>query len=252
MVSVGNEQMNKELIKVFNNNQFGNVRVVLIKVNGEVEEPYFVGKDVAEALQYSEPHKAITRHVDEDDRMKHPIMDDIGRNQEVWIINESGIYALAMSSKLPAAKEFKRWITKVVLPSIRQTGQYNLYEDISAELKAILMHDKKLQLVENRIGNLENTMTIDYGQQLELKELGARIVVKKLGGKDAPAYRKVGKKAFEEIWRYYKRVMQINSYRNTPVAELDKAKQVLENWEPTEDLQLMILGSNTRFQAKEA
>lgn len=90
-------------------------------VNGE---PYFVGKDVAEILDYKEPNKSIVRHVDEDDRMKHPITDNIGRTQEMYIINESGLYSLILKSKLPQAKEFKRWVTSEVLPNIRKHGAY--------------------------------------------------------------------------------------------------------------------------------
>lgn len=108
----------KEL-QVFNHEEFGEVRA--LELGGE---PWFVGKDVAEKLAYNEPNKAITRHVDEDDRIKHPIKDNLGRTQRSWIINESGLYSLILSSQLPRAKEFKRWVTSEVLPSIRQNGGY--------------------------------------------------------------------------------------------------------------------------------
>lgn len=98
------------------------VRTVVIN-----NEPYFISKDVAEVLGYLEPHKALSRHVDEDDRMKHPITDDLGRLQKTWIINESGLYSLILSSKLSNAKKFKRWVTSEVLPSIRKTGSYGKY-----------------------------------------------------------------------------------------------------------------------------
>lgn len=86
-------------------------------------EPYFVGKDVAEILAYKEPNKAITRHVDEEDRTKHPIPTK-GGTQDSYIINESGLYSLILSSKLPQAKEFKRWVTSEVLPAIRKHGMF--------------------------------------------------------------------------------------------------------------------------------
>ena len=105
-------------LKIFENEQFGSIRTVMIN-----NEPWFVGKDVAEILAYNEPHKAITRHVDEEDRTKHPILSN-GGMQESWLINESGLYSLILSSKLPTAKEFKRWVTSEVLPSIRKTGTY--------------------------------------------------------------------------------------------------------------------------------
>lgn len=106
-------------LKIFNNEEFGQVRTIVIN-----DEPWFVGKDVAEALKYNEPHKAIQRHVEEDDRMKHPVTDSTGRTQEVWIISESGLYALIFGSKLESAKRFKYWVTSEVLPTIRKTGGY--------------------------------------------------------------------------------------------------------------------------------
>ena len=107
-------------IQIFNNNQFGQVRTTII--NGEV---WFVGKDVAEALGYTKPRNAIATHVDEEDKgaLKQGTL---GGAQEMTIINESGLYSLTLSSKLPSAKKFKRWITKEVIPSIRKTGSYNM------------------------------------------------------------------------------------------------------------------------------
>lgn len=109
--------MNKP--EIFKNTEFGTVRVVMIN-----EIPWFVGKDVAEALGYNEPHKAIQRHVDEDDGMKYPITDSTGRKQETWLINESGLYSLILGSKLESAKRFKKWVTSEVLPSIHKHGIY--------------------------------------------------------------------------------------------------------------------------------
>lgn len=99
--------------------EFGELRTV--EIDGE---PWFVGKDVAAALGYNEPHKAVQRHVDKDDGMKRPVTDSTGRKQETWLINESGLYSLILSSKLPSAKEFKHWVTSEVLPSIRKNGAY--------------------------------------------------------------------------------------------------------------------------------
>lgn len=98
-------------IKVFENTEFGSVRT--IEVNNE---PYFVGKDVAEILGYSNPRKAIIDHVDEEDKTDGvTIRDSIGREQNPICINESGLYSLILSSKLPTAKKFKHWVTSEVL-----------------------------------------------------------------------------------------------------------------------------------------
>nr|DAH19640.1 MAG TPA: repressor domain protein [Caudoviricetes sp.] len=103
---------------LFTNAEFGNVRV--LEIDGE---PYFVGKDVAVALGYKDSSDAIKKHVDNEDKLSRRFADS-GQNREMYIINESGLYSLILSSKLPKAKEFKRWITAEVLPVIRKTGGY--------------------------------------------------------------------------------------------------------------------------------
>ena len=110
----------KNDIQIFNHESFGNIRMMM----GENGQPFFVGKDVAKALGYDQTDKAIRRHVDEDDRTKHTVVDSKGRSQQTVIINESGLYSLVLSSKLPQAKAFKRWVTAEVLPQIRLTGGY--------------------------------------------------------------------------------------------------------------------------------
>lgn len=101
------------------------------------DEPWFVGKDVAEILSYSNTRKALTDHVDDEDKMDGvTIRDSIGRNQKPVLINESGLYSLVLSSKLPSAKKFKRWVTSEVLPSLRKTGQYQVKELSGSELMA--------------------------------------------------------------------------------------------------------------------
>lgn len=116
-------------LQVFKNNEFGKIRAV--EINGE---GWLVGKDIAEILQYKETHKAISRHVDKDDRIKHPVTDNLGRFQNTWIINESGFYSLLLSSEMKEAKGFKRWVTSDILPSIRKHGAYLTDEKIEEVL----------------------------------------------------------------------------------------------------------------------
>ena len=106
-------------LKIFENEQFGSIRTVMIN-----NEPWFVGKDVAEVLGYAKARNAIATHVDTEDKKDAPIQGDLGGTQTMTLINESGLYSLILSSKLPTAKEFKRWVTSEVLPSIRKTGTY--------------------------------------------------------------------------------------------------------------------------------
>lgn len=124
--------------KTFSNNEFGKIRV-LEKDN----EHWFIGKDVAEALKYNEPSKAVVRHTDEDDRMKYPIIDNLGRKQESWIINESALYSLILGSQLESSKKFKKWVTGEVLPSIRKHGAYMTEDTIE---KALTSPDFLIQL----------------------------------------------------------------------------------------------------------
>lgn len=105
-------------LTIFSNEEFGTIRA--IERDGE---PWFLGKDVAEVLGYTNPQKAIRDHVDEEDKLTERIVLS-GQNREAFIINESGVYALIFGSKLPRAKEFKHWVTSEVLPSIRKHGVY--------------------------------------------------------------------------------------------------------------------------------
>ena len=99
-------------------------------------EPWFVGKDVAEALGYSKARNAIATHIDSEDKKDAPIQGTLGGVQEMTVINESGLYSLVLSSKLPSAKKFKRWVTSEVLPALRTTGQYQVKELSGQELMA--------------------------------------------------------------------------------------------------------------------
>lgn len=135
-------------LQIFNNPDFGQVRVV--NINGE---PWLVGKDVAEALGYSNPRKALIDHVDDDDKGVTKC-DTLGGVQNMTIINESGVYALVFSSKLPKAKEFKRWVTSEVLPAIRKTGSYSKpksqLELLVESAQALLEHERKLTVLSTK------------------------------------------------------------------------------------------------------
>lgn len=126
-------------IQVFKNSDFGDVRVVL-----ENNEPWFVGKDVAQVLGYSNTRDALNRHIEAEDKGVSGITTPSGI-QEMTIINESGLYSLILSSKLPDAKKFKHWVTTEVLPSIRKHGAYMTPETLQA---AILNPDTMIQLCQ--------------------------------------------------------------------------------------------------------
>lgn len=143
-------------LMIFENPTFGRVRTVEIN-----NEPWFVGKDVAEALGYRDTSDALKKHVDADDKLTRRFADS-GQAREMYIINESGLYSLILSSKLPGAKEFKRWVTSEVIPSIRKTGGYTLkpmtdYQKEQTRLKEENAHIRKAQILERLANQYEGT-----------------------------------------------------------------------------------------------
>lgn len=154
-------------IQVFNNPEFGEIRTVTID-----GEPWMVGKDVAQALGYSNPRKALADHVDNEDKHGVTIRDAIGRDQEAIGINESGLYSLVLSSKLPGAKKFKRWVTSEVLPSIRKNGGYIAGQSEMSETelmaKAVIVAQKALEDRDRKIKELT-----DETERMRPKELFA-------------------------------------------------------------------------------
>lgn len=153
-------------IKIFENAEFGSVRT--LEVNGE---PYFVGKDVADILGYQNGSRDINRHVDTEDKADVAIHDG-SQNRNMTIINESGLYSLILSSKLPKAKEFKHWVTSEVLPSIRKHGAY-MTDDVLH--RAITEPDFLIQLAtelkeeQEKRRALESTVAVQSQQITELQ-----------------------------------------------------------------------------------
>lgn len=135
-------------LQIFNNAMFGNVRVLL-----QGDEPWFVAKDIADTLGYQNGSRDVNRHTDEEDRTKTMVFDG-NQNKETILINESGLYSLVLSSKLPNAKQFRRWVTSEVLPSLRKYGTYSmdiprtLPDALKAYADEIEQHNKTKALVE--------------------------------------------------------------------------------------------------------
>lgn len=124
-------------IKAFENETFGSVRTM--DLEGDV---WFVGKDVAEILGYTNPSKALADHVDEEDKLNNESLSSLGQRGG-WLINESGLYSLVLSSKLPTARQFKRWVTSEVLPAIRKTGEYHVPQTYLDALKDLVASEEE-------------------------------------------------------------------------------------------------------------
>lgn len=175
------------MIKIFKNEEFGRVRIVV--KNGE---PWLVGKDVAKILKYKETAKAIRMHVDNEDKGVS-VLDTPGGRQKITVINESGLYSLVLSSKMPRAKKFRRWVTSEVLPTLRRTGGYVANEDMFIEnyipflnteykelfrlqmifinkLNERIRHDQPLVEFANQVSNTENIIDMNAMAKLARAE----------------------------------------------------------------------------------
>lgn len=224
-------------LQIFKNEEFGEVRTVIID-----NEPWFVGKDVAEALGYKNTRQALSTNVMSEDKGVHSV-DTPSGTQQMTIINESGLYALIFGSKLDSAKRFKHWVTSEVLPSIRRTGSYQ--KPMTPE-QMMRIQLEMIDDVSGRVTKLENTMNIDYGQQRVLEKEVASVVIESLGGKDSSAYRKIAKKVFSECNRDVKDYFHVNSRNNIPRLRFDDAVDYIRNWMPCSNTRMLIKEHNER------
>lgn len=225
-------------LQIFENTEFGKIRTVQLN-----NETYFVGKDVADILGYQNGSRDINRHVDEEDKHKIMLFDG-NQDKETIIINESGLYSLILSSKMPNAKKFKHWVTSEVLPQIRKTGAYQkpLTQQEIMRIQLGMIDDH-----EERIINLENNMTIDYGQQQVLGDVVNKTVIDILGGKDSAAYREISKRVFSECNRDLKHYFHVNARNNVPKKRFDEAVEYAKNWQPCTNTLMLIRECNAQM-----
>lgn len=225
-------------LQIFNSEEFGEIRTVTIG-----NEPWFVGKDVAEALGYSNTRDALATHISEEDKNTVVISDGKRGNPNQVVINESGLYALIFGSKLDSAKRFKHWVTSEVLPTIRKTGSYQKPMTLAEQIQLLARGNENH---EERIEKLENTMTIDYGQQKHLGDLVSQVVIEILGGKKSNAYVEIGKKVFAECNRDIKTYFDVNTRNNIPKLKYMEAVDYIKEWEPCMNTKIMIRDCNAQ------
>lgn len=233
-------------LQIFQNKEFGEVRSLVIN-----NEPWFVGKDVAEALGYKNSKNAVPTHVDEEDKLSTQI-EYTGQKRNVTVINESGLYSLILSSKLPNAKKFKHWVTSEVLPTLRKTGSYakvptDPRELLMLTIKAHEQTAQRVDVLEEKVSSLEKSTTIDSSQQYTLEKIAKATVIRTLGGIDSRAYQLMNRKIFSNIWRDYKNYFKLGSYRDTLKTEFENAKEYLESWSPEVNISLKIKEYNSQL-----
>lgn len=221
-------------LQIFEKEDFGRVRTIMVE-----DEPWFVASDICKALEIQNVTQAVQK-LDDDERS----MFNIGRQGSANCVNEYGLYNLVLSSRKKEAKDFKRWITHEVIPQIRQTGGYQKklspQEMMRIQLGMIDDH-------ENRIVNLENNMTIDYGQQRVLEDTVNKTVIDALGGKGSCAYKEVGRKVFAECNRDLKHYFDVNARNNVPKKRFDEAVEYARNWKPCTNTTMMIADCNAQI-----
>ena len=217
-------------LQIFNSEEFGAVRTVTIE-----NEPWFVGKDVAVSLGYKDTSDALKKHVADEDKLTRCFADS-GQNRQMYIINESGLYALIFGSKLESAKRFKHWVTSEVLPAIRKTGAY----------QKPMTTDQKIQLLAQ--GNVELTERIDKVDK-DLQEFKADMpllalecqritraknqkVVPLMGGKNAPAYKNKSlmHKVYSDVDAQLRREFGVNTYKAIKRNQCELAVKIIEDY----------------------
>ncbi len=223
-------------LQIFNSGEFGEIRT--IEIDGK---PYFVGADVAKALGYSNPRKAILDHCKGVTKRDTPTSSGV---QLMSYINEGDLYRLIMKSKLPSAEKFESWVMDEVLPTIRKTGSYQkpltTVEQIQVIATGFLDH-------EERLNRLENTMTIDYAQQESIRDLVSSVVIAHLGGKESNAYKEIGKKVFAECNRDIKTYFAVNARNNIPKLRFEESMEYVRNWHPCTNTVMCIRDCNAQM-----
>ena len=192
-------------LQIFSNSEFGEIRTIT-----KDNETYFVGKDVAKALGFTNPRDAIATHVFDEDKGVDTI-DTLGGKQSMTVINESGVYALVFGSRLESAKRFKHWVTSEVLPSIRKTGSYSKPLTTSEQIRLLAQGNTELtervDKVEDKIISIEEETPL-YGCEIEEVQKHVRKKgIEVLGGKDSNAYKDGGIRGsvYSDIYKQLKR-----------------------------------------------
>lgn len=225
-------------LQIFSSEEFGEIRTVIID-----GEPWFCMTDICKALEISNTSQAKTR-LNADGVITNEVIDSIGRKQNANFVNEPNMYKLIFQSRKESAERFTDWVTSEVLPAIRKTGSYQKPMTVAEQIQLLAQGN---QDHEERIEKLENTMTIDYGQQKYLGDLVSRVVIEALGGKKSNAYDEIGKKVFAECNRDVKTYFDVNARNNIPKLRYQEAVEYIKEWQPCTNTKMMIRDCNAQI-----
>lgn len=220
-----------QLTKIFKGNE---IRMIQADKN-----PLFVASDVAKALGYKEPHKAVNRHC-KGEGMFHPVIDSLGRSQETRVIREPDVYRLVTNSKLPAAQAFENWVMEDVLPSIRSTGSYEVPKGIpfaelfTATAQLLEKQSETEAAITTLTEKIDERMTLDYGQQLAIeraKKKRAEQLWQEFDAQPSDLYDTKGK-LYGRFGSDIKRAFAVASYRDIRQNQFDEALSYVTHWRP--------------------
>ncbi|HCU7876227.1 BRO family protein [Staphylococcus aureus] len=219
-----------QALQTFN---FEELPVRTLEVDGE---PYFIGKDVADVLGYTNSRKALSDHVDEEDKLTSRIV-TAGQNRNVTIINESGLYSLIFSSKLENAKRFKRWVTSEVLPTLRKTGAYQIPSDPMQALRLMFeateQTKQEIKNVKDDVIDLKENQKLDAGDYNFLtRTINQRVAhIQRL---HAITNQKQRSELFRDINSEVKKMTGASSRTNVRQKHFDDVIEMIANWFPSQ------------------
>lgn len=220
-------------IQIFNSPEFGEIRTVIID-----GDPWFVGRDIANALGYVKPQNAIRNNVDKEDARIESTLTN-GGAQNTLVVNESGLYSLIFGSKLESAKKFKKWVTSEVLPSIRKTGSYgnqlpkNPMELLELHYEAIRHVDTKVDALAEDLEQFKQELPLFGIDEDKIVTAVRRKGTECLGGKDSNAYsdKSIHNKVFQDIYRELKHQFGITgTYKQIKRNQCNMAVQIVEKY----------------------
>lgn len=239
-------------LRIFNSEEFGDIRTVTID-----NEPWFVGKDVALALGYSNASKAVSVHVEEEDRILKVLEADSQNGNVVKtqtaLINESGLYALIFGSKLDSAKRFKHWVTSEVLPTIRKTGSYQKPMTVAEQIQLLAQGNvelkEKIEAVNDDLQEFKRDMPLLALECQKITKAKNQKVVPILGGKDAPAYKdnSIRQQVYSDIDAQLRREFGVNTYKAIKRNQCDLAVKIINEYELPMYLKDQIDSSNAQI-----
>lgn len=221
----------------------------------ELEQKYIDSREVAEMVgkEHKELLRDIRRYCEQLGESKIALTDfftestyktEQNKTMPCYLVTKKGCEFIAHKLTGVKGTEFTaKYINR--FHEMEDKIQYQ-FQNISTEMKAILMHDEKIMKMDERVTDLENNTTIDYGQQQALGDIVNRVVIEALGGKGSPAYREIGKKVFAECNRDLKHYFNVNARNNVPKKRFDEAVEYVKNWEPCTNTKFLIRECNAR------